>query len=68
MGEIDELRATVDADVSRVFWLAGDSYIATTNVGGSATWVPQREGTYRLVAVDDHGRSDTRMVEVVVAQ
>lgn len=63
-----ELRATVDADVSRVFWFAGGSYIATTQRGGSAQWIPEREGTYRLSAVDDHGRADTRQVEVAVVQ
>ncbi len=63
-----ELRASVDADVSRVFWFAGGSYIATTQRGGSAQWIPEREGTYRLSAVDDHGRADTREVEVVVVQ
>jgi penicillin-binding protein 1C len=63
-----ELRASVDADVSRVFWFAGSSYIATTRRGDSAQWIPEREGTYRLSAVDDHGRADTREVEVIVVQ
>lgn len=62
------LSATVDADVARVFWFAGESYLATTPAGGSAQWIPEREGVFRLSAVDDHGRADTREVEVVVAE
>lgn len=63
-----ELSATVDADVARVFWFAGDSYIATTANGATADWIPQREGRYRLSAVDDHGRADTREIEVAVVR
>ena len=63
-----ELRATLDADVSRVFWFADGSYIATTATGRSGQWVPSREGRYRLSAVDDHGRADSRAVDVAVEQ
>lgn len=63
-----ELRATVDADVSRVFWFADGSYIATTAAGVSGQWIPTREGRFRLSAVDDHGRADSRPVQVTVAQ
>ncbi len=62
------LRATVDADVSRVFWFADGSYVATTAAGKAGQWVPSREGRYRLSAVDDHGRADSRVVEVSVVQ
>lgn len=63
-----ELRATVDADVSRVFWFADGSYIATTAAGRSGQWTPSREGRYTLSAVDDHGRADRRVVQVGVEQ
>lgn len=62
------LSATVDADVSRVFWFAGDSFIATTGNGASASWTPPTEGSYRVSAVDDHGRADTRQVQVDVVR
>ena len=61
-----ELRATVDADVARAFWFAGNTYIATTTRGGSAQWIPEREGRFRLSVVDDHGRVDARNVEIAV--
>lgn len=63
-----ELRATVDADVSRVFWFASGRYIATTARGASGQWIPEREGVFRLSAVDDHGRADSRDVEVSVVR
>ena len=63
-----ELRAAVDADVSRVFWFADGTYVATTAAGASGQWIPTREGRFRLSAVDDHGRADSRPVEVTVAQ
>lgn len=62
------LRATVDADVSRVFWFADGSYLATTDAGRTGQWIPTREGRYKLSAVDDHGRADNRIVEVTVTQ
>ncbi|MGH8031165.1 MAG: penicillin-binding protein 1C, partial [Luteimonas sp.] len=62
------LSASVDADVSRVFWFAGDSFIAATAAGDTATWSPGRAGSFRLSAVDDHGRADTRDVTVDVVQ
>ncbi len=61
-----ELRATLDADVSRAFWFAGNIYIATTTRGGSAQWIPEREGRFKLSVVDDHGRVDARNVEIAV--
>lgn len=62
------LNASVDADVARVFWFSGDSYIATTRAGESASWTPVQAGVFRISAVDDHGRADTREVEVTMAQ
>ncbi|NZA26843.1 penicillin-binding protein 1C, partial [Luteimonas sp. SJ-92] len=63
-----ELSASVEAGVQRVFWFAGDDYIGTSAPGEPASWTPAQAGRYRLSAVDDHGRADTREVEVTVAQ
>lgn len=62
------LSASVDADASRVFWFAGESFIAATRAGESARWSPGRAGQFHLTAVDDHGRADTREVDVAVVQ
>jgi penicillin-binding protein 1C len=60
------LAATVDADVERVFWFAGDSYLGTSRAGVPMAWTPDRAGQWRLSVVDDHGRDDSRVVDVIV--
>jgi penicillin-binding protein 1C len=62
------LTATTDADVTRVFWFAGDSFVGSAKAGYALAWQPPRPGHYRLSVVDDHGRHDAREVEVSVEQ
>ena len=61
------LQATADADVREVFWFAEDSFIGRAAPSAAVNWKPLHPGRYRLRAVDDHGRADTREVEVVSA-
>lgn len=63
-----ELRATVDADVSRAYWFVDGGFVVSTTGGEAGQWTPSREGRHRVSVVDDHGRSDERSVEVVVEQ
>jgi penicillin-binding protein 1C len=60
------LAATVDADVGRLFWFAGDSYVGSAAAGEPLAWTPDRAGQWRLSVVDDHGRSDARIIDVGV--
>jgi penicillin-binding protein 1C len=60
------LAATVDADVARVYWFAGDTYIGSAPAGQPLAWVPDRAGQWTLSVVDDHGRHDARRVDVGV--
>jgi penicillin-binding protein 1C len=62
------LAATVDADVSKVFWFVGNTFIGSADAGKALTWTPDRTGQFRLSVVDDHGRSDEREIEVAVVQ
>ena len=61
-----ELMASSDADVSQLYWFAGNSYLGETAAGATLRWTPPGTGHYRLRAVDDHGRAAEREVEVVV--
>lgn len=61
-----ELGASADADVSRLFWFAGNSFLGDVAVGESLHWTPAGTGHYNLRVVDDHGRVAEREVEVVV--
>lgn len=62
------LAATVDADVSKLFWFVGDAFIGAAPAGEALGWRPGRAGRFVLSVVDDHGRQDTREVEVRLAQ
>lgn len=62
------LAATVDADVSKVFWFVGTTFIGSADAGKALAWTPDRTGQFRLSVVDDHGRSDEREIEVAVVQ
>ncbi|HUX82573.1 MAG TPA: penicillin-binding protein 1C [Halothiobacillus sp.] len=58
------LAATTDADVVRVYWFAGRSYLGQTAAGQTLFWSPEQPGSYTLRAVDDHGRADERLLRV----
>lgn len=62
------LAATVDADVSKLYWFVGNTFIGSADAGKALAWAPDRTGQFRLSVVDDHGRSDEREVEVAVVQ
>ena len=60
------LAATVDADVARVYWFAGETYIGAAKAGEPLAWTPDRAGQWTLSVVDDRGRHDERRVDVSV--
>lgn len=62
------LAATVDADVSTLYWFVGNTFIGSAGAGKALNWTPDRTGQFRLSVVDDHGRSDEREIEVAVVQ
>lgn len=61
-----ELQASADADVARLYWFAGASYLGDSAVGSAMAWTPPGAGRHRLRVVDDHGRVAEREVEVVL--
>jgi len=62
------LAASVDADVERLYWFVGDSFIGAADPGASLNWAPDRTGQFRISVVDDHGRHDEREVDVALEQ
>jgi penicillin-binding protein 1C len=55
----------VAADVRDVFWFDGAALIAKTPVRqGALAWRPAAEGLHLIRAIDDHGRTAERDVEV----
>jgi len=50
------LEALTDADVGRLYWFANQSFLGASSGGAVLSWNPA-PGSYRVVALDDHGRS-----------
>lgn len=71
LGESDasralSLRAETEPDVARVYWFADRLFLGTSERGAPLSWQP-KPGTYRVIAMDDHGRSDSRAVTFAAA-
>jgi penicillin-binding protein 1C len=57
------LQAETEPDVARVFWFADRAFLGTTHRGAPLLWQPQ-PGQYKIIALDDHGRSDSCAVRI----
>ncbi|MBX3668845.1 MAG: penicillin-binding protein 1C [Rhodocyclaceae bacterium] len=62
------LRAEAEDGAGRLFWFAGDALIGQARPGESLSWNPAQAGRYLLRVVDANGRSDSREVDIEVAQ
>jgi penicillin-binding protein 1C len=60
------LLANVDADVQEVYWFVDKKYIGKIEPDKIQYWY-LAPGKFLLGVVDDHGRSDTRMIEIGIA-
>jgi penicillin-binding protein 1C len=60
------LLANVDADVQEVYWFIDEKYIGKINPDKIQYW-SLAPGKFLLGVIDDHGRSDTRMINVGIA-
>jgi penicillin-binding protein 1C len=50
------LRAETDADATRIYWFAGKAFLGSSAPRDAFHWRPS-PGAYRIVALDDRGRS-----------
>jgi len=57
------LRAHAEADVTRLYWFADKTFLGTTVARDVFHWRPA-PGSYRLLALDDHGRSGACSVTI----
>jgi penicillin-binding protein 1C len=60
------LKAQADADVRKVYWFADKSFLGAASPRETVRWQPG-PGVYKLVALDDRGRSSTRLVTLQAA-
>jgi penicillin-binding protein 1C len=61
------LKAQTEGDVRRVYWFADKSFLGATAPRESLPWEPA-PGVYTLVALDDQGRSSTRVLTLQTAE
>jgi penicillin-binding protein 1C len=62
------LRATTAAGVREVYWFVGRSFLGKAPPGGTLAWKPDGPGSFVVRAVDDQGKSDSRLIELAVVR
>ncbi|MFN2508968.1 MAG: penicillin-binding protein 1C, partial [Chthoniobacterales bacterium] len=55
------LRAETETGVRRIYWFADKSFLGACDVKEVLCW-KAAPGAYELTAIDDHGRSGSRVV------
>jgi len=58
--------ATTDADSKTVYWFVDDIYLGSSASKTAIQWRPENNGQYRIRAVDDHGRGDSRVIKIEI--
>src|SRR5690554_170860 len=58
------LQASASANVTTLYWLIENRLLGQTAPGEIFYWQPKKPGRYLLNVSDDHGRSDSRWVNV----
>jgi len=56
--------AVTDADSKTVYWFVDDIYLGSSASKSTIDWRPGNNGQYRIRAVDDRGRADSRIVSI----
>jgi penicillin-binding protein 1C len=60
------LNAIAAGEVRTLYWFVDQAFIGSTSPSTPVTWSPQRSGRFKVIVVDDHGRSATRDVAVTL--
>ncbi|QTF09726.1 penicillin-binding protein 1C [Brenneria izadpanahii] len=58
--------AVTDADSKTVYWFVDDIYLGSSASKSSIDWRPIDNGQYRIRAVDDRGRADSRLIRIEI--
>lgn len=58
--------AVTDADSKTVYWFVDDIYLGSSASKSAIDWQPINNGQYRIRAVDDHGRADSRLISIEI--
>ncbi|MEN8192550.1 MAG: penicillin-binding protein 1C [Bacteroidota bacterium] len=60
------LKGIFDADVKEVYWFVDEKYIGKANPNLTQYW-SLKPGVFQIGVVDDHGRSDSRRINIGIA-
>ena len=58
--------AVTDADSQTVYWFVDEIYLGSSANKSAIDWRPINKGRYRIRAVDDRGRADSRWVNIEI--
>ena len=58
--------AVTDADSKTVYWFVDDIYLGSSASKTAIDWRPINNGQYRIRAVDDRGRADSRLISIEI--
>lgn len=58
--------AVTDADSKTVYWFVDDIYLGSSASKSAIDWQPINNGQYRISAVDDQRRADSRLVSIEI--
>jgi penicillin-binding protein 1C len=58
--------ATTDADSKTLYWFVDDIYLGSSASKAAIQWQPENNGQYKIRAVDDHGRGDSRVIKIEI--
>lgn len=58
------LNANAEGDVAALYWFVDEAFVGSSRPGVALAWTPQRSGGFRLLAIDERGRSDSRRLRV----
>lgn len=58
--------AVMDADSKTVYWFVDDIYLGSSASKSTIYWRPINNGQYRIRAVDDRGRVDSRLITIEI--
>lgn len=58
------LSANVDGDVKQLYWFIDNQFIGRSPHNQAIYWIPVKSGQFKLLVVDDAGRSDSRYLKV----
>lgn len=62
------LSANVDGDVKQLYWFIDNQFIGNSPQDQPIYWAPVKSGLFKLLVVDDAGRSDSRILKVEVLE